>query len=82
MNDTSPAFTVHTPVVELVTDVTPSLLVTTVGVNDAPTGGKVGKLLIVVDIRFEGTVHPRLLNVSHAAKADDEYCGPPETVTL
>ena len=48
MNDTAPVptFTVHTPVVELVTDVTPSLLVVNVGVNESPTTGDVGVLLI------------------------------------
>ena len=48
MNDTTPvpAFTVHTFVSELVTDVAPSLLVVNVGVNESPTTGDVGVLLI------------------------------------
>jgi hypothetical protein len=51
MNDTKPApFTEHTPVVELVTDVTPSLPVVNNGVNDVPTTGDAGRFEIDTDV--------------------------------
>ena len=47
---TTPELTVHTPVVDDVTDVVPSLEVETVGVNEPPTRGDVGMLVTVGEV--------------------------------
>jgi hypothetical protein len=51
-------FTVHTPVVELVTDFVPSPVVDTEGVKESPTCGEVGMLEI------DGAVETNLTTVT------------------